>query len=61
MAERPNSLMRTEGILDRRRLAVVVEEFVEALVDDVGEEAVMYSPSTYWASLMKVVRFSRRV
>ena len=49
--------MRTEGILERRRLAVVVEE----LVDDVGEAALMYSPSTYWASLMKVVRFSRRV
>lgn len=48
--------MRTLGILEWRRLAVEVE-----LVDDVGDEAVMYSPSTYWASLMKVVRFSRRV
>jgi hypothetical protein len=48
--------MRTEGILERRRLVVLVE-----LVDEVGDEAVMYSPSTYWASLMKVVRFSRRV
>jgi hypothetical protein len=49
--------MRTEGILDRRRLAVVEVEFV----DDVGEAALMYSPSTYWASLTNVVRFSRRV
>ena len=49
--------MRTDGILDIRRLAVVEEEFV----DEVGDLAVMYSPSTYWASLMKVVRFSRRV
>lgn len=40
-----------------RLLAVVEEEFV----DDVGDLALMYSPSTYWASLIKVVRFSRRV
>lgn len=57
VVERPNSFMRTDGILDMRRLATVEVE----LVDEVGDEALMYSPSTYWASLTNVVRFSRRV
>jgi hypothetical protein len=39
-----------------RLLLLVDADFIE-----VGDEAEMYSPSTYTASLKNVVRFSRRV
>jgi hypothetical protein len=52
---RPSSFIRIAGIL-LKRLLLVVDEFA-----DEGDEAYTYSPSTYCASLIKVVRFSRRV
>jgi hypothetical protein len=53
---RLNSLMPIEGILLNRLLLLVEDEVAET-----GDEVETYSPSTYRASLMKVVRFSRRV
>jgi hypothetical protein len=44
------------GILLNRLLLVVDDDFAE-----LGLDVYTYSPSTYCASLMKVVLFSRRV
>ena len=60
MPERASSLILIPGTLLKRRLLAVVL-LVEEVFDDVGDAAYTYSPSTYWASLKKVVRFSRRV
>lgn len=53
---RASSLIPTDGILLKRLLLVEEADLAEP-----GDEAYTYSPSTYCASLMNVVRFSRRV
>lgn len=59
---RASSRIRTAGPLLILRLALLVLVELDSYdLVEVGDDAVTYSPSTYWASLKKVVRFSRRV